>query len=155
MTNQQSLANISKAGYVHLECFSLRITLANKYGNLFSRAFKILGNCVSSSHEMFFLTTSRKFQQVALNNDVLCVRFLMLQSTLFFSDSLSLFSERIPSIACSCYRDCLLYMLIKQAICQKCHWKWEVLAQYSTIKMKFCKTSHISLESICEGVPFK
>ena len=107
------------------------------------------------SRDVFFLTTSRKFQQVVLNNDVLCVRFLMLQSTLFFSDSLSLFSERIPSIACSCYRDCLLYMLIKQAICQKCHWKWEVLAQYSTIKMKFCKTSHISLESICEGVPFK
>ena len=64
MTNQQSLANI------HLECFSLRITLANKYGNLFPRAFEILGNCISSSHGMFFffndfaeISTSRPQQR--------------------------------------------------------------------------------------------
>ena len=40
-------------------------------------------------------------------------------------------------------------------MCPKCCWKSEGVAQQSSVKMRFCKTSQISQESIYDGVLFQ
>ena len=40
-------------------------------------------------------------------------------------------------------RDITDLLLIKRVICPKCGWKSEAAAKQSSVKMRFCKTSHI------------